>query len=250
MGKPGWEDSMLYFQANTASYAGQFAKARDLMRRASNSAQRADEKETAATYQAISGVHDALAGNLEPAKQQAQSALEAFSGRDVQALAAVAFALAGDSRRATRLAAILSQRYPEDTTVQFDYLPVIYAARALQSGNPAKAVAALGSAAPYELGRAPLVWVYPVYLRGTAYLAQGEGTAAAAEFQTILNHPGVVLNEPIGALAHLGIARAYAMVGDTAKGKAAYQDFFALWKDADPDVPIYEQAKEEFAKIR
>ena len=157
MGQPGWEDSMIYFEANGAAYAGQFAKARDLMRRASDSAERANEKETAATYQAISGVHDALAGNLEPAKQQAQSALEASNGRDVQALAAVTFALAGDSRRATRLAAKLLQRYPEDTAVQFDYLPVIYACNALQSGDAAKAVEALAPAAPYELGRAPLV---------------------------------------------------------------------------------------------
>ena len=135
--------------------------------------------------------------------------------------------------------------------MQFDYLPMIHAAAALQSGSPTKAVEALAPAAPYELGvLLSRLTLYPVYLRGEAYVAAHQGSAAAAEFQKILDHPGVVQNEPIGALAHLGLARAYALSGDTAKAKSAYQDFFALWKDADPDIPILKEAKAEYAKLQ
>jgi ATP/maltotriose-dependent transcriptional regulator MalT len=157
--------------------------------------------------------------------------------------------LAGDASQATRLAADLAKRFPEDTIVQFNYLPSIHAATALQGGSASKAIEALAPTAPYELGLAgqPL---YPVYLRGEAYVAAHQGSAAAAEFQKILNHPGAVGNEPIGALAHLGIARAYAMQGDSAKARAAYQDFIALWKDADPDTPILIAAKAEYAKLK
>jgi tetratricopeptide (TPR) repeat protein len=250
MGKPGWEDSMLYFEADTAAYAGQFVKARELMRRATDSAQHADEKETAATYQAISAVHDALVGNTVAAKQQVQSAVALSQGKDVEAVSAIALALIGESEQARRMADKLNKQFPEDTTMQFNYLPTIRAAVGLQKGDAQKAVEALAPAEPYELGRGPLVWLYPIYLRGEAYLAAGQGTGAAAEFQTILNHPGVVLNEPIGALAHRGLGRAYALSGDTAKAKTAYQDFFAIWKDADPDVPIYKQAKAEYARLR
>jgi hypothetical protein len=113
-----------------------------------------------------------------------------------------------------------------------------------------EAIAALAPAAPYELGRADFIWLYPVYLRGEAYLAAHQATAAAAEFQTILSHPGVVLNEPIGALAYLGLGRAYALAGDAEKAKTAYQEFLALWKGADPDLPVYKQAKLEYTKLR
>jgi len=127
---------------------------------------------------------------------------------------------------------------------------MIHAAAALQSGSATKAIEALVPAAPYELGSISWVTLYPVYLRGEAYLAAHQGSAAAAEFQKILDHPGVVQNEPIGALAHLGLARTHALSGDTAKAKSAYQDFFALWKDADPDIPILKQAKAEYAKLQ
>ncbi len=162
-------------------------------------------------------------------------------------------ALAGDSAQAARLADDLGKRFPEDTIVQFDYLPMIHAAVALRSGDAGKAVEALAAAAPYELGASnPVVTfaLYPVYLRGEAYLAAKQGAAAGAEFQKILDHPGVVGNEPIGAMAHLGLGRAYALAGDSAKAKTAYQDFFALWKNADPDIPILKQAKAEYAKLK
>jgi hypothetical protein len=145
----------------------------------------------------------------------------------------------------------LAKRFPEDTVVQFNYLPAIRAAIALQ-GAPSDAIEALVPAAPYELGnptQSLSFALYPVYLRGVAYVAAHQGSAAAAEFQKILDHPGIVVNEPIGALAHLGLARAY-LSSDTTKAKSSYQDFFALWKDSDPDIPILKQAQAEYAKLQ
>ena len=250
MGKPGFEDTMLGNESDTAAYAGHFAKARELTQRASDSAQRADEKETAAGYEAEAAVREALVGNMSLAKQQAQAALALSTGRDVEAVSAIALGLAGDSAQATRLAADLAKRFPEDTIVQFDHLPMIHAAAALQSGSANKALEALAPAAPYELGSISWVTLYPVYLRGEAYVAARQGSTAAAEFQKILNHTCVVQNEPISALAHLGLARAYALSGDTAKAKTAYQDFLTLWKDADADIPILKEAKVEYAKVQ
>jgi serine/threonine protein kinase/Flp pilus assembly protein TadD len=248
MGKPGFEDEILGLESDTAAYGGQFAKALELTRRASESAQRADEKETAADYEAEAAVREALVGNMSLAKQQAQAALALSTGRDVEAVSAIALGLAGDAAQATRLAADLAKRFPEDTIVQFEYLPMIHAAAALQSGSANKALEALFPAAPYELGSIGFN-LYPIYLRGEAYLAVHQGSAAA-EFQKILDHPGVVADEPIGALAHLGLARAYALSGNTVKAKSAYQDFLGLWKDADPDVPILKEAKAEYAKLQ
>jgi len=253
MGKPGFEDSMLGSESDTAAYGGQFSKARGLTRRASDSAQRSDEKETAAGYEAVSAVREALVGNMSQAKQQAQAALALSNGRDVEAVSAIALGLAGDSAQATRLAADLAKGFPEDTIARFHYLPMIHAAAALQSGSATKATEALAPAAPYELGSPAQTLsfaLYSVYLRGQAYAAAHQGSAAVAEFQKILDHPSVVLNEPIGALAHLGLARAYSLSSDTAKAKSAYQDFFALWKDADPDIPILKEAKAEYAKLQ
>jgi len=253
MGKPGYEDIMLYYQSDTAASAGQFAQAKELTQRAAESAQRADEKETAAGYQAEAALRAALVGDMGFAKQQAEAALSLSEGGDVKAMSAIALGLAGDSAQATRLADDLDKRLPEDTIVQFDYLPMIRAAVALHSGDAEKALAALARAAPYELGAASQnlnFLLYPVYLRGEANLAAKQGTAAAAEFQKILDHPGVVLNEPIGALARLGLGRAYALAGDPGKAKTAYQDFLALWKNADPGVPILKEAKAEYARLQ
>jgi eukaryotic-like serine/threonine-protein kinase len=253
MGKPGYEDIMLYYQSETAACAGQFAKAQELSRRAAESAQRADEKETAAGYQAEASLRAALVGDMAFAKQRAQAALALSDGGDVKAMSAIALGLAGDSASAMRVADDLNKRLPEDTIVQFDYLPMIRAAVALHNGDAERATAALASAAPYELGAASQnlnFLLYPVYLRGEANLAAKQGTAAAAEFRKILDHSGVVLNEPIGALAQLGLGRAYALAGDSGKARTAYQDFLALWKNADPDVPILKQAKAEYAKLR
>ena len=252
MEKPGYEDNVLDSESDTAAYHGEFAKARELTRRAEDSAQREDEKETAAGYKAEVSVRETLVGNMVLAKQEARGALALSNGKDVEALSAVALGLAGDSAQASRLAGDLEKRFAEDTFVKFRWLPMIYATVALRSSDAGKAVKALGAAAPYELGWCPTsaVTLYPAYLRGEAFLAAKQGTAAGVEFQKILDHPGAVANEPIGALAHLGLGRAYALARDSAKAKTAYQDFFALWKNADPDIPILRQAKSEYAKVK
>ncbi len=263
MGKPGFEDNMLYTESDTAAYTGQFSKARELTRRASESAQHADEKETAASYEAEAAVREALVGNMSLARQQAQAAMALSTGRDVEAISALALGLAGDAAQATRLAANLARRFPEDTIVQFNYLPTIHAAIALQKSSANRAIEALVPATPYELGSCgwPFTFVlYPVYLRGEAHVAAQQGIAAAAEFQKILDHPSLVVNEPLGSLAHLGMARAYALEAQPARGvdadtarakaRAAYQDFLTLWKDADPDIPVLIAAKSEYAKLR
>ena len=254
---PGVEDAMLYSESETATYAGQFSRARMLTRRAIDSALRADEKETAAGYEAEVAVREALVGNLALAKQRAQAALELSKGKDVQAMAAIALALSGDSADATRLANDLANRFPEDTIAQFIYLPTIHAAAALQNSRAdekaAKAINELATAAQYELGvpaQSLGFALYPVYLRGIAYLDAHDGIAAAREFQKILDHPGVVQNEVIGPLAYLGLGRAYAIADDHAKSSTAYQNFFAIWREADPEIPVYKQAKAEYAKLR
>jgi DNA-binding winged helix-turn-helix (wHTH) protein/tetratricopeptide (TPR) repeat protein len=251
MGKPGYQDQMLNHEADTALYGGQLAKARVLTRRAVESAQRGDEKEAVALYQAAAAVREALVGNTNLAKQQAQAAAVLSNARDVEALSAIALQMTGDSARAKRLSDDLRKRFPEDTIVQSNYLPAIHAAALLRGSDGSKATEAL-AAAPYELGGnlQTLTFVlYPVFLRGEAYLARKQGTAAAAEFQKILDHPGVVRSEPIGALAHLELGRAYVLSGDQGKAKSAYKDFLTLWKDADPDIPLLMQAKAEYAKL-
>ncbi len=257
MGKPGWEDQILDAESDTAAYAGQFLKARELMRRAVDSAQRADEKETAAGYEAEGAVLEVLVGNTRLAKQQGRTAIALSDGRDVEAMSAIALALAGDSEEVTRLGNNLAKRLPKDTWVQFEYVPMIQAATILGKDHDPedaeKAIEALGAAAPYEMGTTVGTLnfsLYPIYLRAEACLAAHEGAAAAAEFQKILDHPGVVQNELIGAIARLGLARAYAMQGDAAKTRAAYQDFLTLWKDADPEIPILKEARTEYAKLQ
>jgi len=168
---------------------------------------------------------------------------------------ALALAYAGGAGQAQALADDLGKRFPEDTVVQFNYLPTLRAKLALLHSNPQEALVILGAASPYELGLPAFDYynwpnLYPVYVRGEAYLAAHQGSDAAAEFQKILDHRGIVLNEPIGALAHLQLGRAYAMQGDTTKARTAYRDFLTLWKDADPDIPILKQAKAEYAKLQ
>jgi serine/threonine protein kinase/Tfp pilus assembly protein PilF len=253
MGKTGVEDQMFFLESETAAYGGELAKSRDLTRSASDSAQRANEKETAAEYLAHAAVREALAGSVDFAKQDAQAALALASGRQMEPMAALALGLAGDPEQAQRLAADLAKRFPDDTVVQSNYLPMIRAAIALRNHDGERAIDALTASAPYELGETNTSFtfaLYPVYLRGEAYLAARQGASAASEFQKILDHAGVVGNEAIGALAHLGLGRAYAEQGDTAKARAAYDDFFALWKNADPDVPILAQAKAEYAQLQ
>jgi eukaryotic-like serine/threonine-protein kinase len=253
-GKPGVEDELLYFEADTAAYSGRLGKAREFSRRAVASAERADETETAASCEVGAALREAFFGNAPEARQRAVAALALSRGRDVQYGATLALALAGDSARARALADDLGKRFPKATMVQFNYLPTLHAQLALNHNDAPKAVEALQVATPYEVGE-PAIGaftpaLYPVYVRGQAYLAAHQGSEAAAEFQKILDHRGIVLNEPIGVLAHLGLGRADVLQGDTAKAKAAYQDFLTLWKDADPDIPILIAAKAEYEKLK
>jgi tetratricopeptide (TPR) repeat protein len=249
---PGVEDQMFFLESETAANGGEFAKSRELTRRAVDFAQRTNEKETAAEYQAHAAVREALAGNEAVAKQEAQAALSLADGREVLGFAAIALEFGGDSVKAQQLAIDLAKHYPTDTIVQSDYLPMIYATVAMRTGNSAKAIEALVPSLPYELGQCNPTFtfsLYPVYLRGEAYLSAKQAGNAASEFQKIIDHAGVVGNEPIGALARLGLARAYALSGDDAKAKAAYQDFLAIWKNADADAPLLTKAKAEYAKL-
>jgi eukaryotic-like serine/threonine-protein kinase len=247
-GKPGLENQLLGNEADTAAYSGRLEKARDFSRQAVASAERAEEKEAAAGYEADAALREALFGNEREARQMADAALRLSTGKDVQYGTGLALASGGDATRAQTLADDLNKRFPEDTIVQFNYLPTLHAQLALSRNDTAKAIEVLQAAGPFELGNVGIP-LYPAYVRGTVYLAAHQGSEAAAEFQKILDHRGIVVNSPIGALAHLQIGRAYAVQGDTAKATAAYQDFLTLWKDADPDVPILKQAKVEYAKL-
>ncbi|HYL65282.1 MAG TPA: protein kinase [Candidatus Methylomirabilis sp.] len=264
MGKLGMEDVLLGYEADTSAYFGRLTKARAFTKRAVSSAERAEEKETAASYEAGAAVREALLGNAADARRGAAVALGLSTGRDVQDGAAIALALTGDSSRAQLLAGDLAKRFPEDTIVQFNYLPTLNGQLAVNRNEFSKAVEILQAAAPDELGQPgvggiPLAML-PVYVRGEAYLAAHRGQQAAAEFQKLLDQRGVVQNEPIGALALLQLARACALQAQSsqgsdadaarAKSRAAYQDFLTLWKDADPDIPVLRQAKSEFAKLR
>jgi tetratricopeptide (TPR) repeat protein len=253
-GKPGVEDVALATAADTAAYSGSLRKARELSSQAAASAERADEKETAATYLAEAALREALFGNSAQAQERASAALKLSDGRDVTFPATLALAFAGDTNRAQALANDLNKRFAEDTLAQFNYLPSIRAQLALLHRDASKAIELLQPTGQYELGQVSGSGVgpsfYPVWVRGEAYLILGRGADAAREFQKILDHRGIVINEPIGALAHLGLGRAYALQGDSAKARTAYQDFFALWKDADFDIPVLIAAKSEYAKLK
>jgi eukaryotic-like serine/threonine-protein kinase len=251
-GKPGDEDTLLSMQSDTEAYYGRMGKARDFSRRAVDSAVRADSKESAAYWQVNAALREAELGNAALARQGVATALTLSPGRDVKTVAALTLARAGDMTRAQALAGELEKDYPTETVLKLYWLPTIQAANELGKGNSSQALVDLEPAAPYELGSAGtfINYCYPAYVRGEAYLLAHNGTAAAAEFQKLLDHRGIVTNFVTGALAHLQIGRAYAMAGDTAKAKAAYQDFFTLWKDADPDVPILKEAKAEYAKLQ
>jgi DNA-binding winged helix-turn-helix (wHTH) protein/tetratricopeptide (TPR) repeat protein len=235
------KDLLTGYQLGTAVYAGHFAQANDLTARAVASARGSGEKERAAGYLAQAALREALVGNFAEARLRASAALQVSD----KVAAGLALALAGDLAQAQKFAADESKRYPQDTPVQFIFLPTIRAGIALGQRSPAKAIADLQTVE--NVGNFSL---YPVYLRGEAYLAAHKGSEAAGEFQKIIDHRGIVGTSPFGALAHLGLARSYFMQGDTAKARSAYQDFFTLWKDADPDLPILQQAKAEFARLR
>jgi serine/threonine protein kinase len=254
-GKPGIEDTLMANEADTAAFYGRLKTAREFSRQAVDSAERADKKEAGATHLAISALREALFGNADEARRGADLAIEHSAGVDVQYGSALALAYAGDYGRAQKLIDRLGQKFPEATIVQFNYLPTLRARMAIGRGRASEALETLRAATPIELGHStysPYSWtgLYPVFVRGEAYLAVHQGSDAVGEFQKILDHRGIVLNSPIAALAHLALGRAYTMQGDNAKAKAAYQDFLTLWKDADPDIPILIAAKSEYAKLQ
>ena len=252
-GKPQSEDVFLSAQSDTEAYYGHMRKARDFSRRAIESALRAGAKETAAAWEADEALRDAEIGNWEQARQGAVTVLTMSSGSGVRKLAALALARAGDVSRANATAEELERSNPASTRLNYYWLPTIRAAIELRHNDPSKAIEDLQPAGAYELGYSqPFQFgtMYPAYVRGEAYLALHQGSQAAAEFQKFLDHPGIVVNFPLAALAHLGLARAYAIQSDTAKAKAAYQDFLTLWKDADQDIPILIAARAEYAKLQ
>ena len=264
--QPDLENVGLSLASDSEAYAGHLGKARELTKRSVDSAIRADTKESGAIWQENAALREAAFGDAAEAKQAAADALKLVPmSQGVEDEAALAFAMAGDTARAESLAQDLNKRFPLDTQTQSLWLPAIRAQLVLNRKKPADALSALQAAAPpIELGQigfvANLSCLYPTYIRGEAYLAAGQGAAAAAEFQKILDHSGIVMNCWTGALAHLGVARASALQAKKSHGAdadsarvralAAYKDFLTLWKDADPGIPIYKQAKAEYVKLQ
>ena len=256
--KSGADDWMSNAEAFVSAYSGHLQEARKMSDRAADLARKAERRDTEALYEADAEIREALFGNGATARQRAVEAIELSKSRDVEYGAAFALALSGDSSRSQGLTEDLSKRFPDDTIVRFTYVPAIRALVALNHSQPSKAVELLQTAISYEdgtpieggseflLGAGSL---YPAYVRGLAYLAAHQGAEAAAEFQKILDHRGVVLCDPIGALAHLQLGRAYTLSGDRTKAKSAYRDFLTLWKDGDPDIPILKQAQAEYANL-
>jgi tetratricopeptide (TPR) repeat protein len=258
-GKLGAEDVLLGNEADTTAYFGQVGKARELSRQADSTATRARQRETAALHQAAAAIREALFGKGGEIRKWAASTKQLRNSRDVQYGALLALALTSDfsqgETKLEQLADDFARRFPEDTLVEFNYLPTLRAQMAVGHHNPSKAIDLLRAAAPYELGSTggfPVLYLalYPIYVRGEAYLLLHQGSQAAAEFQKILEHRGIVWNEPIGALAHWQLGRAYVLQGDSAKAKSEYGIFLTLWKDADPDIPILKEAKTEYAGLQ
>jgi serine/threonine protein kinase/tetratricopeptide (TPR) repeat protein len=255
MGKPGVEDRFLSAQSDTEAFSGRLGKARELSRHAVDSARQAGEKETPAEWELNAALREAEFGNTSQARSATAAARALASTRTVQILAALALARAGDSDRAQKMADELQKQNPLNTVINGYFLATIRATIEVNRKSPAKAIEILQVAGPYEFGSPdpdPVLsaTLYPIYVRGLAYLQLHQGNEAAAEFQKFLDHPGVVVNCPLGALAHLGLARSYALQGDAAKARATYHDFLTLWKDADPDIPILIAAKAEYAKLQ
>jgi tetratricopeptide (TPR) repeat protein len=254
-GKPGAEQWIVHSQALVLALAGHLQQARMASRRAADLAEQAGQRESAATYEDGAAVWNALFGNNPEARQRAMAALQLSKGRDVEYGAALALALSRDFSRSQALADDLERRFPEDTSVRFSYLPALRGLFALNHNDPSKAIDLLQTAVPHDLAQTGLAFysffgnLYPAYVRGEAYLAAHQVGQAIAEFQKILDHRGIVLADPVGALARLELGRAYALSGDKTRAKASYQEFLTLWKDADPDVPILQQAKAEYAAL-
>ncbi len=251
MGKPGAEDLLLAAQADTEGWYGKLKNARELTRRAMESAQHNDAKESAAAYQAAAALREVESGNREQARAEANAAVKLAPNRDVRAIAALALARAGDAAGAENLAATLDKNFPVDTLVQRYWLPTIRAGIALERKDANWAIELLKVTSTIENGSPTnlAIVLCPAYLRGEAYLMLHDGNRAATEFQKFIDHRGLVVNFPWGVLARHGLARAYAMQGDAVKARSTYQDFIALWKDADPDIPILKETNAEYARL-
>jgi tetratricopeptide (TPR) repeat protein len=252
----GAQELVAQAEALVLARSGQLRAARARSLEAINLAQEEGDPERRATCLTGAAVSDAFFGNAMAAKRSAMEALKVSNGRDVEYAAAFALALAGDSTRPGALANDLEKRFPEDTFVNFTYVPILHALASLQQSKPADAVEQLQVALPYELAIPPIAFdggsfgaLYGAYVRGLAYLAEHQGAQAALEFQKVLEHRGLLGVDPAGATARLQLGRALALCGDRDKAKAAYQDFFTLWKDADPDIPILNQAKAEYIRL-
>jgi DNA-binding winged helix-turn-helix (wHTH) protein len=254
--KLGADDWLSSQEALVLAYSGRLREAKIRSQQAVGSAQQAEQSERAALSTVAPAVWSAFFENARESKSVATAALKISKARDVKFAAAFVLAAAGDSSAALTLAKDLQTRLPEDTSVLYSYLPVVRARVALNAGEPAKAIELLQTTIPYELSTPASSYfgvsgaLYPIYLRGEAYLALHNGSSAAREFQKILDHRGIVISDPIGALAHLQIGRALSLSGDKAAASRAYQDFFALWKDADTEIPIFKQAKAEHANLQ
>ena len=256
--QPSVDDWISNAEGFVSAYSGRLDAARRMSRRAADLARNGDRRDAEALYETDAAVREALFGNVSAARQRAGRALELSKGRDVAYGAAFALAVTGDSSRSEKVTDDLARRLPEDTKVQFIYAPTLRALRALNHRQPSKAIELLQPAIPYELGIPTeggsefllgAGGLYPAYVRGLAYLAAHQGAEAAREFQKILDHRGIFLCDPVGALAHVQLGRAYALSGDKTKAKSAYQDFVTLWKDADSDIPLLKQAQAEYANL-
>ncbi|MBV8893396.1 MAG: hypothetical protein JO266_15740 [Acidobacteria bacterium] len=249
-GRPGDEDQMLSAHASTMAYRGQMQRAGDLFRRAVDSAVRADSKETGALWLALQATDHAEVGDPVAARQDVTRALDLAPGRYVKVVTALALARAGDTAHAKTMFEALRKAEPTNTILNLYWFPVIEAALDLNQQQPARAVVTLAPTIPYELGGGGATIIYPAYVRGVAYLAEKNGPAAIGEFQKFYEHADLVGNSVLAPLAHVQMARAYVLTGNSAKAKNYYQDFFSIWKNADPDVPIMKKAKAEYAKLQ
>jgi tetratricopeptide (TPR) repeat protein len=254
-GKSGVEDSLSHIQALDLARSGRLQEARRMSGVAVEMARQAGKQERAGMFEAGAAVREAFFGNSQAARQRATAALELSTGRDVQYAAAFALALSGESSRARALADDLDRRFPEDTSVQFNDLPTLRAQLSLNLHEPEAAIRTLQHGARFDLAMGGIGFngffgaLYQVYVRGTAYLAARQPAEAAIEFQTILDHPGIVLVDPMDAMARLQLARAFVMSGESDKAKTAYQNLLTLWKSADPDIPVLLQTRTEFARL-
>jgi len=254
IGKAGAEQLLLSEHSDTEAYYGRLHRARELSKRAAEAARREKAKETAATCEIAAALREIEVGNASSATSSVRSALSLAPTRDVKILAALALARTGDTTRARALIDELESKNPANTLVKFYWVPTLKASLEIHVGSPQAAISLLQIAAPYELdelSNLSNMWtMYPVYIRGQAYLLAHLGTAAAAEFNKVLGHAGIVQNGILGALSRLQLARAEAMMGDSVAARNQYRDFLSLWRDADPDIPVLKEAKAEYKKLQ